>query len=378
VHVKCAESVEGAEVVTKEELEDPHQDAVATATYELLADFQRRHNFMLNPLKLYACYAEHGRKYFDLCSAMEPAHDGQELTLRLRHALRYATAAYGPVYLKGYMFSLGNTFLAQTVHKKTLSMEKQTVSDTAVATILGCPVSNIVASRWTYKVFEPCYCVVVDHERQWAVFAIRGTMSQNDVLTDVAGVVVECDGGYIHDGVNRTVEGLLKDETLLGALRSTPPSYPIVVTGHSLGAGTATVFALRALREKVFPDREVLCFAFAPPPMVSEGLAGCEVAMKSIVSLVAGVDAVPRLSMNSVERLGNSLNHSEGSMNIQTETYIVGRTLLLTDPVGKSTKMVDVPRCSSLLMSIIVAPRMFDDHMTETYAKGLDLMFSSF
>ena len=40
-------------------------------------------------------------------------------------------------------------------------------------------------------------------------------------------------------------------------------NYKIVVTGHSLGAGTATILAF-LLREK-YPERGVTCYAFSPP-----------------------------------------------------------------------------------------------------------------
>jgi len=353
--------------------EDKNSDIAMTATFDLLADFRKRHNTLISPLKMYTTYASQTKKFQELCDGFDDISDSLSVTAPLRHALRYATAAYGPAYLHGYMFSGVSTAFA--ICKKSLSQEKQTISDVAVASILACPVENILTSRWTYKVFEPCYCVIVDPGLQWVVLAIRGTLGHSDMLTDVTGHVHPCDGGLVHEGVGKAVDTLMNDEKLITTLREgSPMSFSLIVTGHSLGAAVASVFALRALRENTFGERKVFGYAFAPPPTVSDELSCHPLAQEHIVSVVAGVDCIPRLSFNSIERLGAVLNDFKSVVNIQPETYIIGRVLLITDPLGKSTKLIEVPRCSTLLMNLTLAPRMFNDHMIETYAKGLDLV----
>eukprot|EP00759_Apiculatamorpha_spiralis_P053116 PhF_6_TR6105/c0_g1_i1/m.8980 len=378
VHEHCVP--EGSERLSTEQLEDPHEDVVVSATFELLHDFQKRHGCFVSPLKLYSMYQDSTKRFQTLCSAMEEIPDKQTVVPFLRHTLRYATAAYGPAYFEGYMFTKKDTLVAQAFHKKSLTMQKQAVSDVAVATILGIPVSNIIASRWTYKTFEPCYCVILDHAKKWVVFAVRGTMSQNDVLTDVAGVVVPFSAvgyGTVHEGMSKAVDILYEDTALMNAIHSAPADYTLMVTGHSLGAAVASVFTVRALLLNTFPERKVVCNVFAPPPTVSEDIACHEGFQEAITAVVAGVDCIPRLSINSLERLGSTINDGKSEPNVQPESYIAGRVLLVTDPMVPTTKIVEVPRCSQMLMMLIMAPRMFDDHSPETYATGLDGVFKA-
>lgn len=43
------------------------------------------------------------------------------------------------------------------------------------------------------------------------------------------------------------------------------------IVGHSLGAGTGTLLAI--LMKKKYPELNLQCYAFAPPPVVTEPLA---------------------------------------------------------------------------------------------------------
>ena len=59
----------------------------------------------------------------------------------------------------------------------------------------------------------------------------------------------------------------IKSEDLLGLAYNSRPElgttkYPVVCTGHSLGAGTAALLAI-LLRDREYPD--VTCYAFSPP-----------------------------------------------------------------------------------------------------------------
>jgi hypothetical protein len=42
--------------------------------------------------------------------------------------------------------------------------------------------------------------------------------------------------------------------------------YTFVITGHSLGAGTASLFNVKVHLERPLGNRTIKCFAFAPPP----------------------------------------------------------------------------------------------------------------
>lgn len=80
------------------------------------------------------------------------------------------------------------------------------------------------------------------------------------------------------------------------------PTYTVVITGHSLGAGTAVLLSL--MLKSSYPD--LRCFAFSPPGclVTAEAAVYCE---SFVTSVIIGDDIVPRLSVPSFERFKNNL-----------------------------------------------------------------------
>lgn len=71
-----------------------------------------------------------------------------------------------------------------------------------------------------------------------------------------------------------------------------------MVTGHSLGAGTAVILSLRL--KKYYPN--IKCIAYSPPGcLVSKELA--DYTKPFIMSVVVGDDIVPRLSIRAIHNL---------------------------------------------------------------------------
>uniref|UniRef100_S4RFE3 sn-1-specific diacylglycerol lipase n=1 Tax=Petromyzon marinus TaxID=7757 RepID=S4RFE3_PETMA len=78
--------------------------------------------------------------------------------------------------------------------------------------------------------------------------------------------------------------------------------YRVVVTGHSLGAGTAAILAL--LLKPSYPS--LRCYAFSPPGgLLSEALS--KHAQQFIISVVLGLDLVPRLSLANMDDLKENI-----------------------------------------------------------------------
>jgi sn1-specific diacylglycerol lipase len=71
-----------------------------------------------------------------------------------------------------------------------------------------------------------------------------------------------------------------------------------MVTGHSLGAGTAVLLALKLKEE--YPN--VRCIAYSPPGgLISQALV--TYTKSFVMSVIVGDDIVPRLSLRSVHSL---------------------------------------------------------------------------
>ncbi|XP_020760040.1 diacylglycerol lipase-beta isoform X3 [Odocoileus virginianus] len=157
------------------------------------------------------------------------------------------------------------------------------------------------------KVYELPFLVALDHRKESVVVAVRGTMSLQDILTDLSAesepLNLECEvqDCWAHKGISqaaRYVYRRLVNDGILSQAFSIAPEYRLVVVGHSLGAGAAALLAL--MLKSLYP--QVRCYAFSPPRgLLSKSLY--EYSKTFIVSLVLGKDVIPRLSVTNLEDL---------------------------------------------------------------------------
>ena len=89
--------------------------------------------------------------------------------------------------------------------------------------------------------------------------------------------------------------------------------YPLVTTGHSLGAGTATILAF-LLRDS-YPDTRVTCYAYSPPGGLLSQPAALE-SEKFTVSVVVGDDVIPRLSLTNIGALSRDIKQAISMCNL--------------------------------------------------------------
>ncbi|XP_047693689.1 diacylglycerol lipase-beta isoform X2 [Prionailurus viverrinus] len=157
------------------------------------------------------------------------------------------------------------------------------------------------------KVYELPFLVALDHRKESVVVAVRGTMSLQDILTDLSAesedLNLECgvQDCSAHKGISqaaRYVYQRLINDGILSQAFSIAPEYRLVVVGHSLGAGAAALLAI--LLRSSYP--QVRCYAFSPPRgLLSKSLY--EHSKNFTVSLVLGKDIIPRLSVTNLEDL---------------------------------------------------------------------------
>ncbi|XP_037671178.1 diacylglycerol lipase-beta isoform X2 [Choloepus didactylus] len=157
------------------------------------------------------------------------------------------------------------------------------------------------------KVYELPFLVALDHRQESVVVAVRGTMSLQDILTDLSAesetLDVECEvqDCLAHKGISQAARYIyrrLVNDGILSQAFSIAPEYRLVIVGHSLGAGAAALLAI--MLRSAHP--QVRCYAFSPPRgLLSKSLH--EYSKNFIVSLVLGKDVIPRLSVTNLEDL---------------------------------------------------------------------------
>ena len=169
---------------------------------------------------------------------------------------------------------------------------------------------------------EVPFLLVADRSTRSLVISIRGTLSLHDMLTDLHATQEpiseekEAADWRGHQGMVRAARNLdrrlhrAESGGLDLARALADPQYgdfQLVVTGHSLGAGTATILAF-LLREK-YPLRATTCYAFSPPGgLLSE--AAARESEKFTVSLIVGDDVIPRLSLPNIKILSRDIKQS--------------------------------------------------------------------
>mmetsp|Transcript_57803 Transcript_57803/g.172537 ORF Transcript_57803/g.172537 Transcript_57803/m.172537 type:complete len:1082 (-) Transcript_57803:122-3367(-) len=160
------------------------------------------------------------------------------------------------------------------------------------------------------------YCILVDKAWKVVIIAIRGTVSFEDIAIDLQLTPSKMDGAgkrcgfdasnqFCHRGILARSKWLYDDlrchKLLSDLLLGDAPrcsGCKLVITGHSLGAGCATVLSLMLHRR--FPT--LRCYAFCPPGgLLTESLA--EVCEDFVVSVVHDTDIIPRMSHDNLERL---------------------------------------------------------------------------
>ena len=112
--------------------------------------------------------------------------------------------------------------------------------------------------------------IFTDESTKSVVLAIRGTASGKDAIVDAVATEMEFLDGYAHVGMVRSAKRIIDESSqILKKAFETYHGYRFVITGHSLGGGTAILTTMLVLsRNNIGVDsKKVKCIAVAPPPV---------------------------------------------------------------------------------------------------------------
>jgi hypothetical protein len=97
--------------------------------------------------------------------------------------------------------------------------------------------------------------------------------------------------------------------------------YKLVVTSHSLGAGTACLIAIMLHYEryhlphaKAYHPSSIQFFAFAPPPVNWPLKTAPQAAILNTIAYVHNIDCVPSLSIDGIRRLVATINSLDATI----------------------------------------------------------------
>uniref|UniRef100_A0A7S0R525 sn-1-specific diacylglycerol lipase n=1 Tax=Pyramimonas obovata TaxID=1411642 RepID=A0A7S0R525_9CHLO len=229
------------------------------------------------------------------------------------HWMRFASCAYGFAVCKA--LGLTGDFSMQTVRKGAMAQTTNITQVQEIADKLWIVKHTNLRDRqdvlmYSNAIFNhvhsPCFYIALDHNMRAVVLSVRGSMSVGDTLTDLVCESTAFLSGEAHAGIAAGANNVLAQarETLVDVLtRFSDEEYKLVVTGHSLGAGTAILLTMLLLDDPIFVTCQVECWAFAPPPVFTPLEKISPRCHRAIKCFVYRNDLVPRLSLFSVRRL---------------------------------------------------------------------------
>ncbi|KAJ3098571.1 hypothetical protein HDU97_003916 [Phlyctochytrium planicorne] len=238
--------------------------------------------------------------------AQHRTHDAVVDARKIRVAtyfLRYTVATYGTVVMN--FLGAGKGYVRDTLRPKA---DKKTAVD-----YLGIPAEDMLLWEFSgVEAFKPKFFVSWDSKTAAIVISVRGTLNIHEVVTDICAEYEPYKTGFAHRGMLRCALWLEQHlvPQLIGLIR-THRARALYIVGHSLGGSIAALLTmlikdspvvvqeLRAASGCADPAKfRMHCFAFAPPPCVSGGLAD---SLEGWVdSYVNENDTVPRLSYGAV------------------------------------------------------------------------------
>ena len=156
---------------------------------------------------------------------------------------------------------------------------------------------------------NPCpkFVLFLDNQKEAIVLAIRGTSSETDVIIDLMCDAMEFLDGYAHKGICEGAAMVMNEvkEAFIEAIDKYP-NHKVIVTGHSLGAGTAILIAMGLLSELNpygIQVKNVQCIAIAPPPVYRSCYVIPNEMKAAIKIFVNKNDCVPRMSLANTAKI---------------------------------------------------------------------------
>jgi hypothetical protein len=208
-----------------------------------------------------------------------------------------------------------------------------------LAAAVAIPVSDVKFIDSDSEAFNPAHAICIDRRQQAVVLVVRGTLSVIDCITDIKAEYFPYSvtdprtarvlSGTVHEGIFKGAMNIYTavKAKLLDALASYP-GFSLIITGHSLGAGTAALIGLLMRGDADFTSINYRAYCYGCPCVVSPELQ--PLLKDNIMTVSNGSDVITRSCFGSVKDLGKVLlflRKREGHSGVVTASSIIAKTM---------------------------------------------------
>jgi len=218
---------------------------------------------------------------------------------------------------------------------------------------------------------EIVYYLVIDHKSKAIVLTLRGTLGLTDVLTDLTCNYLDIEITFederkfstssenknenhifsVHSGMYYAAKWLAYDckklHEVINLTLKKYPKYGLVICGHSLGGGVASLLSVlwsipknKSIHAKswvntsfvtsesscIVSGRPIYCYAYGCPSVMSLDLAKrCKGLVTSIINQY---DLIPRLSIGLIKDIKNAINFILDENNNNLSERIFNKVIL--------------------------------------------------
>lgn len=159
---------------------------------------------------------------------------------------------------------------------------------------------DAISTSTEVAIAPPPFFLVCHEATKSIVLCVRGTWNLKDYLADMNCSTTRWESGCAHEGIALIANSIFTNESLnctISNALQTHPGFRLVAVGHSLGAGIAALLTILWRTRHLYND--AICFAIAPPPVLSPEVT--EKGVGFVYSFVNEDDIVPRLSKKAME-----------------------------------------------------------------------------
>ncbi|KAJ3225469.1 hypothetical protein HK099_006742 [Clydaea vesicula] len=265
------------------------------------------------------------------------SYPDQSLIKNIDRYIKFSTGAYGRHFLR--ILGIGKIRELETEGAETILLHKNN-THTSTSSESGFESPRI-------KPVNSFICL--DHEMNCLVLTFRGTLGLSDILVDLMctydDLVINNETYKVHAGMLRAAKSIAFSGVFFSIVRDTLikyPNYGLILNGHSLGAGVASLLALiwseklpentnnftphiTSSKSKLPPGRPIHCYAYGVPCVASYELSLYSSGL--ITSVINGDDLVSTISIGLVRDLKAVSLHLLDEKNKGLSEKIIGKTL---------------------------------------------------